>query len=143
MNLVRPQSPVLWKPCDRVTDYTKQVLPHLIPMNQLMRRKHGAGLAAPQVGISLRFFITNDGHRRCIINPEWLPARNSPDFESLEGCLSFPKEKPVKVRRHTQIAVYYETTCGVPIAETLTGQAALVFQHECDHLNGVCIYPKP
>lgn len=121
----------------------------------------GAALAANQIGVDLRVFVTNQalthemgmetsnrpldpvvyGIPPFIINPEIL--KKSPETDMLdEGCLSFPGFG-MKVRRHRAVRVRYDTFLRVSgqwkvehREETYKGFWAQVFQHEIDHLNG-------
>ncbi|HJJ89657.1 MAG TPA: peptide deformylase [Methanocorpusculum sp.] len=105
-------------------------------MLSLMREKHGIGLAAPQIGISQRFFVMNTGGKvRKVINPEILSSSNTTG-EMDEGCLSIPGIHK-KVRRSKRIIVRYLTDTGETVEEELKNYPARVFQHEFDHLNGV------
>lgn len=121
---------------------------HLEDMEDTLEEcdKKGAALAANQIGIPLRMFVTNQSMKSCpvppfVINPVIL--EKSQETEMLdEGCLSFPGFF-MKVRRHKQIKVTYVTLTKVDgkyeakqMEETYDGFWAQVFQHECDHLDG-------
>lgn len=105
-------------------------------MTKIMFENNGIGLAAPQVGILKRFFIMgNDQKLFVCINPEVVSGEE--EERGLEGCLSFP-DLYMNVKRYKTIQVKYQTITGESIETTLTGLVARVFQHELDHLNGVC-----
>jgi peptide deformylase len=108
-----------------------------IRMYKTMIANHGAGLAAPQVGIPQSFFVIQHGlmEHNIIVNPEWQPAEDSKQYEAEEGCLSFPGLF-VKVNRYDKINVQYQYVDGKVYTDTLDGFAAHVFQHESDHLVG-------
>lgn len=142
MNLIPPTDDRLWKPSVSVIDIDKEVLPHLIGMRQLMRRKHGAGLAAPQIGINFRFFITSRPFA-LYVNPWWVSSGGGAKSFGEEGCLSFPAREPRLVERHTTISAHWQNGKNERQQAILMGAEARVFQHECDHLDGRCIYPKP
>ncbi|MBX3101620.1 MAG: peptide deformylase [Bacteroidetes bacterium] len=121
-------------------------------MFDTMYNAHGVGLAAPQVGHSLRLFVI-DGqgmqemaatpeeaeflktYQRVIINPV-LVAESGPKWGFEEGCLSIPGIRET-VQRHPQIQVRYLNRQFEPVEETLSGIAARIFQHEYDHIEGV------
>ena len=105
-------------------------------MFALMRAHDGIGLAAPQVGMSFRFFIMDiDGTEYVCINPR--VAKKSKETEVMdEGCLSYPGQK-VLVERAKEITVSYQNLQGMPKRKKLKGLAARCFLHELDHLNGV------
>lgn len=99
---------------------------HVSEMFTLMKVARGVGLAAPQVGINRRFFITNWGE--IFVDPkiEWV---SGVVFDSNEGCLSIPGKRFI-VPRFTEIRVF---------GKTYHGQQAVVIAHELDHLNGILI----
>lgn len=111
----------------------------------LKTHPEGFAISAPQVGITKRIFVFDDG--RVFINPEILtpksgvkiPPRmwNKP-IEMGEGCLSFPGVA-VPVPRWESIKVRYIDKDLKVIEERLKGIAAMAFQHELDHLNGITI----
>lgn len=110
-------------------------------MIETMYHYDGVGLAAPQVGISQRFFVMDVGNGPvAVINPEILEA--SPETEiAEEGCLSFP-EIFVEIERSKRVKVRYQNVRGEFVEEELEGYPARVFQHEFDHLNGVLIIDR-
>jgi peptide deformylase len=99
--------------------------------------KGGYGLAAPQVGISKRVFVMGSGEEYvAFFNPKIL---NSSKETSLiaEGCLSFPM-LAIKIDRPSTVEVEYQDYNGVTRTAIFSGLSAHCFQHELDHLNGVC-----
>ena len=95
-------------------------------MFRLMRVHRGYGLAAPQVGIDARLFVTAWG--RVFINPI-LTAHSETSRPIQEACLSFPGKLSVVTR-----------WASVRIGERFYGgEEAIVIQHEIDHLNGITI----
>lgn len=126
--------------CKRVTAKDRKSLAKLArEMYPFMLEHDGAGLAAPQVGVSAKFFVIKEGllpfKHRAAVNPRWLPTASSKEYSAEEGCLSFPGLF-LEVRRYTQIQVEYEDWRGRMYQSVLEGFAAQVFQHEVDHLNG-------
>jgi peptide deformylase len=138
--------PVLWRPADPVPADTLAAEPlrRLVDeMFETLRQAGGAGLAAPQVFVSLRLFLAvidppeeeAEPAVEVFINPRLVSA--SPEKESdWEGCLSFP-ELSVFVPRHLAVRIEYLDLDGVPQALELEGFSARVVQHEYDHLDGV------
>jgi len=107
-------------------------------MFTLMGESNGIGLAAPQVGLSMRFFVMElGGVKTACINPKI--TRSSPEIVAApEGCLSYPGAS-VMVTRHSAVRVEYMTATGAVRKKSLRGINARCFQHELDHLNGVVI----
>ncbi len=108
----------------------------------------GVGIAAPQVGISERYFYMyfNDGNMQydeVIINPKILKTSNQQIYlEKGEGCLSVEEDKKGLVLRFEKIEAEYYTIEGKKKNAVFTGYAAIVFQHEYDHLEGIMFYEK-
>lgn len=119
----------------------KHVMPFIYPMKELMDAAGGVGLAAPQVGIPLRFFLMRqEGRASIVINPV-VRAVYGPKIAREEGCLSFLDRGNALVERHEEIDVEWAKTTGERFRMRLRGMDARVFQHETDHLNGICIFP--
>ena len=103
----------------------------------------GVGLAAPQIGLALRIFLIRPAETdsiRVFINPQFSAksktlVKGLPD-NKLEGCLSVPKVWGV-VTRHTWIKLSYLNEAGETQTEKFTGFAAIIIQHEMDHLDGI------
>lgn len=123
----------LRRKCEKVLDFS-EIPPIISNMIALMKKHRGAAIAAPQVGVLKRFFIT-DQHE-VVINPSWSPSKNSSEVVVEEGCLSFPGIW-VDVKRFDSVDVQYQDVDERWVEKTLKGFDAQVFQHETDHLNGV------
>ncbi len=101
----------------------------------------GRGLAAPQVGVSLRLFVMDttwkQGRRSPVVavNPQ-IVWRSPTTATGPEGCLSIPGPLP-NVTRATEIDLAWTDLDGTPRSERLTGFAAICAQHEYDHLDGI------
>lgn len=105
-------------------------------MSKLMIESNGIGLAAPQCGVNKRMFIMgNETKLYACINPEILES--SGEVVDQEGCLSFP-DLWLKVKRPETIKVRYQNALGETIETEFTGILSRVFQHERDHLDGIC-----
>lgn len=106
-----------------------------------MRQENGVGLAAPQIGRLRRVFVMGDEARfATCFNPEIL-SHSDEQVAVSEGCLSYPGLE-LKVKRWTEIGVRYWTADGNAKEETLSGLWSQCFQHELDHLNGICFVDK-
>lgn len=112
-------------------------------MIEMMFENKGIGLAAPQVGVTVRMFICtptfdpDDVH--VYINPKVISG-DKPQTDE-EGCLSFPNIY-CKVKRPSRIKIEATNLDGEKISETFTDLAARVFQHELDHLDGILLADK-
>ncbi len=104
-------------------------------MRETMKAAPGVGLAAPQIGESVRVFVYDTGEESgCIINPE-LEASAGEQI-GVEGCLSVPGLVG-EVTRFLTVEVSGLDEWGRPARIAAEGYLARVLQHELDHLNGV------
>ncbi|MGH8201792.1 MAG: peptide deformylase [Steroidobacteraceae bacterium] len=119
-------------------------------MNDTMHALHGAGLAAPQIGVGQRvvIFEVNANPRypdvapipyTVLVNPELIPLGEEQD-EGWEGCLSVPGLRGL-VPRFTKLRYRGFDIAGAPIDRTVEGFHARVVQHDVDHLDGI-LYPQ-
>lgn len=133
-------APVLLKTAAPVEAFDKQLAELAERMFVLMRQEQGVGLAAPQVGVSLRMFVCNPtgepADDRVVVNPRFVEMTGAE--EASEGCLSLPGVT-VNVRRATEVVLDAQDLHGQELR--LNGQdlAARVWQHETDHLDGKLI----
>lgn len=97
---------------------------------------HGAGLAAPQIGVPLRAIVTYvEENLQIVLNPEIVEASDE-EIEAEEGCLSMPGWwGPVK--RKVRVTVRGMNRRGKTIKIKADGWEARALQHEVDHLNGI------
>lgn len=103
-----------------------------------MRAADGVGLAAPQVGESLRVCLALvNGKVTPLINPKITSRSREKAFDE-EGCLSLPKVW-LQIPRSTEITLKYTDTAGKTQERKLTDFSARVVQHEVDHLEGILI----
>ena len=128
--------PVLRTKAEPVTEFGPELEKLVADMDETMENVEGAGLAAPQVGVSLRVFTYQiDGRRGHVVNPV---LENSDDFQEdqVEGCLSIPGlGYPVRRRRWSRVTGVDMN--GNPVVVEGEGMLARCFQHETDHLDGV------
>jgi len=136
----------LHAPAASVDDITDEIRTLVGDMFETMDAAPGVGLAAPQVGVSLRIFTYSypdeEGApwRGVVINPElWMhplePGAPDPDEES-EGCLSFPGER-FPLRRSERVLVTGIDLERAPVRIEVDGWRARIMQHEFDHLDGI------
>lgn len=115
-------------------------------MYATMREADGVGIAAPQVGKSVRVVIVDgadlaedmpelDGFKRVMINPIVL-EESQETAEFSEGCLSIPNIH-ADIIRPAQIKVKYFNEKLDVIEEAFSGFGCRMVQHELDHLDGV------
>ena len=138
-------APVLRKPAAAVTVFDAALGGFVDGMYAAMYAAKGVGLAAPQVGVSIRLFVTDharreqDGRsdRRVFINPRIENASGDETYE--EGCLSFPGIY-ANVTRWNRFDVVFQDLLGFEQRLTFDVQAGdflgVVVQHELDHLDG-------
>ncbi|MGC4888488.1 peptide deformylase [Micromonospora sp. DT227] len=128
--------PVLRTPADPVVDFDAELRKLVADLTDTMREQNGAGLAAPQLGVSLRVFTFDvDDMLGHLVNP----ALEFPDEEEQdgpEGCLSIPGLYFDTKRRQNVIAKGFSAH-GDPMQIVGTGLMARCVQHETDHLDGV------
>jgi len=128
---------------------TPQLDELLVDMLDTMRHYGGVGLAAPQIGISLRVVIFGfEASERypeaapipftVLINPELTPLADE-KVDGAEGCLSLPGLRGV-VPRWNRLRYSGYDAAGQRIEREVDGFHARVIQHECDHLDGI-LYP--
>jgi peptide deformylase len=111
-------------------------------MHRLMKEEGGIGLAANQVGLAVSVLVMNiDGEAKTCFNPKILEASVDETITLEEGCLSFPGMY-FKVKRPARIKVQYQDVNAEYVTEELDGLWSRCFQHEIDHLNGICFVDK-
>ena len=131
-----PGSDVLRRIADEIKYVDAGVRGLIEEMSELMYNAHGVGLAAPQLGRSVRLLVYDAGNGlRPLINPVVIKSKGE-QMEPEEGCLSIPGLRGV-VRRANDITVRAIDGQGRPLRFRATGFEARVIQHEIDHLNGV------
>lgn len=148
--VLRMGDPVLLQVAKKVEQFDTPELQTLLQdMHDTMASLNGAGLAAPQIGISLQVVIFGVDYNprypdaetvpyTILINPKITPLSKKIE-EDWEGCLSVPGMRG-KVPRYTKIRYQGVDQHGNPIDRSVEGFHARVVQHECDHLIGI-LYP--
>jgi peptide deformylase len=113
-------------------------------MFETMNAAHGIGLAAPQIGKSIRLFVVDGsaidddpdmiGFKKVFVNPQILEETGAPwDFE--EGCLSIPTIRE-EIARKEKLRIRYFDENWAQQEEEFAGMRARVIQHEYDHIEG-------
>jgi len=136
------------KPVDKTG--TPELRALVADMKDTMAAKDGAGLAAPQIGVSQRVVIfgvqknprypdAEDVPFTVLVNPKLVMLTREVESD-WEGCLSVPGMRGV-VPRYTKLRYSGTDEEGNPIEREAEGFHARVVQHECDHLDGI-LYPQ-
>ncbi len=138
--VVQDGDPVLRRVCDPVRNFNKELHDLLDDMKVTVRAENGAGLAAPQIGVSLRVVVIDvqEGFYE-LINPEIVAFKG--EQVGPEGCLSV-KGKQGTVRRPAKVKAEYRDRNGKKHKLTAEGFFARAVCHELDHLNGVLYIDK-
>ena len=137
--------PVLRKEAEAVPQDYPDLKQLIANMFETMYHADGVGLAGPQVGLSLQILVLDadvlkddypecKGFKRAMINPVFL-EKSEETVSMEEGCLSLPGIHE-KVARSVRIRVKYYDENWQEHEEEVTGFAARVVQHECEHLAG-------
>jgi len=125
------------EPVEEINDNIRQLVDK---MTDIMLKNKGVGLAAPQVGVSLRLFIISiDGSRenvRAYVNPMVTPVGELDAVD--EGCLSVPGIY-TKIRRYKKCKVTATDLNGNEFTDEAEGLYARALQHEYDHIEGITI----
>jgi peptide deformylase len=127
------------KPITEVDEALRELARDMI---DVMYDEPGIGLAAPQVGASIRMFVIDTEwgdddigkNPTVVLNPEISDREGKITWE--EGCLSVP-DFSANVDRDARITLRGSDLDGNPIEETVEGLRAVCIQHEVDHLDGI------
>lgn len=143
LKIVTYPDKILSRPARRINPGELDLHELFARMVVAMREYVGVGLAAPQVGLGIRFIVAEEretGEKRPYVNPQIIEFSRDKDVGP-EGCLSFPglygdvvRAKSIKVRfQDLDFNTHEEEFCGF---------YARVLQHEIDHLNGVLLIDR-
>ena len=148
--VLRMGNPLLLQRAEEIAQFDTPELHALIQdMQDTMAHMNGAGIAAPQIGVSQRVVIFGVGHNprypdaeqvpyTVLVNPVLRPIGDSKE-DGWEGCLSVPGMRGI-VSRYSRLHYSGFDQYGNPIDRLVSGFHARVVQHECDHLDGI-LYP--
>ena len=113
-------------------------------MYETMHAANGVGLAAPQIGKSLRLFVIDgrvieeepgmENFKKVFVNPEMIEEVGTP-WEYEEGCLSIPNIRE-KISRKEKLKIRYFDENWTAYEEEFDGMKARIIQHEYDHIEG-------
>jgi peptide deformylase len=137
LNIRKYGDPLLRRRATPVREVTPEVRRIVGDMIETMYDEVGIGLAAPQIGVSLRLMVVGDekgGEARALINP--VIAEQGGEVTAEEGCLSLPGIF-APVTRAEWVKLEAQDLDGNPVSVRARGLAARVYQHELDHLDGV------
>jgi peptide deformylase len=132
---------ILRRKAEPVSTIDEEFHSFLADMAETMYQRDGVGLAAPQVGRSIRVFVIDPDHSDTnkrspmfFVNPRIVESEGSQTYE--EGCISVP-EIYEKVKRPSRIVIETQDEKGEEQAWEFEGYLATVVQHEYDHLDGI------
>ena len=137
MQIITLGNEILNKKADRIEKINDETINLSKQMLEILKRDKGVGLAAPQIGIMKRIFVTHvqGDDERVFINPSILEtSHNTSKYE--EGCLSVPGIF-ANVIRSESIKMQAWNEKGRPFTIETGGLLARVILHEYDHLDGV------
>ena len=128
--------PVLRQKAKKVTSVDKSIKKLVADMQETLHADGGrVGLAAPQIGVSLRVVVIGmpDEEDMIMINPEIIKTRG--ERQVTEGCLSIPGYMG-ELKRAEQVTAKWHDLDGREVRVKAEGLLAQALQHEIDHLNG-------
>jgi peptide deformylase len=149
--------PVLKREADEIDENYPDLKQFISDMFETMYNANGVGLAAPQIGKSIRVFVVDaspfaedleDGpeketlknFKKVFINPIIIEEEGK-EWGFEEGCLSIPEVRELVHRKPKVVIEYYDENFNL-IEEEYDGMAARVIQHEYDHLEGLLFVEK-
>lgn len=134
--IITAENPVLRQKGKKVHRFDASISKLIDDMFETMHAAHGAGLAAPQIALSLRIFVAEfEDHKVAMVNPEIIKAEG--EELGTEACLSIPRYAGDNIRRATTVIVRGQDARGKPIKVRAEGWFARILQHEIDHLDGI------
>ncbi|MCS6824631.1 MAG: peptide deformylase [Cytophagaceae bacterium] len=135
--------PVLKKRADDITPQDPSIVQLISDMYETMYQANGIGLAAPQIGKSIRLFITDASllddesvkdFKKVFINPT-IEEEFGEEWSYEEGCLSIPGIRG-EVSRYSKLRIRYFDERWNEHVEEYDGMPARIIQHEYDHIEG-------
>lgn len=132
----------LQQKAERVTNIDEETAELAAKMLESLKKEKGVGLAAPQIGINKRIFVTHieSDMPRVFINPSILETSQE-TYKSEEGCLSVPGVWG-EVDRFKEIKIQAWNEKGKPFTLETNEPLSRVIQHEYDHLEGVLFFER-
>ena len=148
--LTWPTNPILRAVADPIVVFDDGLRQLAKDMKTVCKEHDGVGLAAPQIGLSIRIIYTTQWKNgpdwlvytgdQIMINPEILEYSDNLKTD-VEWCLSLPGLE-WKVKRPLQIKVKFQDLNKKEFIKSFSGFNARIIQHEVDHLNGVLFIDK-
>ncbi len=133
--------PVLRTQAEPVVTFDRELRRLVKDLTETMHDAPGSGLAAPQVGVSLRVFVYDvDDDAGHLINPVLGPFSEEM-MDGDEGCLSIPGLS-FELKRPERVVAAGQNMYGDPIVIEGSGYLSRALQHETDHLDGVLFIDK-
>lgn len=141
--------PVLRKRASEIAEDYEGLDQLIADMFETMYASDGVGLAAPQIGLSIRLTVidaaplddeedpTIKDFKKVLINPEIVKEEGG-EWTAGEGCLSLPNIREDVIRKH-RIRVAYQDRDFNPVEEIFEDVRARIVHHEIDHLDGILI----
>jgi len=132
--------PILRQKAKKISNFDASLQNLATDMIETMYDAPGVGLAAPQIGESIRLIVVNasqeeDGEETMVlVNPEITEREGTQADE--EGCLSV-LDLTASVKRSQKVTVSYQDMTGESQELTVEDRFAVILQHEIDHLNGI------
>lgn len=130
--------PILRAPTEEVTTFDRELHSLLDKMLVTMYAENGAGLAAPQIGVSSKIVVMDVSRKGNepieLVNPV-ITARSG-KIPSEEGCLSIPDYRDT-ISRSALVSVEAQNRHGEKVSFEAEGYLSVCAQHEIDHLNGI------
>jgi peptide deformylase len=144
LKIVKVPNPILTTKASKIKKIDDAILDLAAEMVETCRKASGIGLAAPQIGKSIRLCVINLEHVGlppfALINPE-VTHKSFKKIELEEGCLSIPGVFGI-VKRPASISVRALNLGGKETKFKADGLLARVIQHEVDHLDGILFKSK-
>ena len=139
LDLVPSTDPILKDEMEKFNFATPPVDPIELAadLGDTMDANNGLGLAANQVGLPYRVFVMRSTDLPIVCFNPIIVDESTETILLEEGCLSHPNLF-VKIKRAKRIKVRYAEPNGNVITQIFDGMTARVFQHELDHLDGIC-----
>ncbi len=140
--IIKYPAKILRRKAKKIKDPLAPEIQKLIQdMTETLRQAQGLGLAAPQMGKSIRLCVVEfEGKLYVLINPKIINFSKSKIIME-EGCLSFPK-KYFLIERPEKVKVMHLDEKGKRSKIKADGILSRIIQHEIDHLNGILIIDR-
>jgi peptide deformylase len=134
--IITAENPILRQKGKKIHRFDASIQKLIDDMFETMHAAHGAGLAAPQIALSLRIFVAEyEDKKVAMVNPEIIKAEG--EEIGTEACLSIPGYAGDNIRRAAKVVVRGQDARGKPMKVHAEGWFARILQHEIDHLDGI------